>query len=341
MKVEKNKIVFSIILVTILLFLLSYAAITFGGDEENETNVNQIPVPELEDGEEQYRTKLEALDAIKEERERTAPSLYPEHMVDEKGYFNPDYMEYEKQRIIDSIYALGEERYASQRYDNIGDNENFRNTSSEIERDTLKEIDDEDEIEIKETQVAAKERALEHQLFFASYPIENVSHQKGSTDSFIRVKVDGTQTIRKDYRLRMRLVDGATIYGKRFPKNTVLYGFVNFKPNRAMVSISNIEHTPLKLTAHDLQDGEEGIYVVNTFKSEVTQEIVTDMVDNINIPGMPDIAGTVNTGANGIKRIFKRDRQNTKVTILDNYQMILKLPKPSMQEVFGKPITGL
>ncbi|MCR9228241.1 MAG: hypothetical protein NXH90_12545 [Flavobacteriaceae bacterium] len=26
-------------------------------------------------------------------------------MMDDKGYFNPDYMEYEKQRIIDSVYA--------------------------------------------------------------------------------------------------------------------------------------------------------------------------------------------------------------------------------------------
>jgi len=49
MKVEKNKIVFSIVLVCILLFIGGYAMLVLGDDEEPTIENNQIPLPELED----------------------------------------------------------------------------------------------------------------------------------------------------------------------------------------------------------------------------------------------------------------------------------------------------
>lgn len=238
MKTEKNKIIFFLVLVTVLLFLGGYYAMTFGDGEENKVDKGQIPVPELVDEQKQYGSKLEALDAIKEEREKTAPSLYPEHMVDEKGYFNPEYMEYEKQRIIDSIYLEGEQRYSAKQHRHIGRESPETEAIAEMERDTL------DEILEKEIEVDAKERALEHQLFFASYPTENADLQMKTTDTIILVYVDGTQTVRKDYRLKMRLTENAIIDGRKYPRNTPIYGFVSFKPNRAMVAITNIRHRP-------------------------------------------------------------------------------------------------
>ena len=332
MKTEKNKIVFSAVLLCTLLFLISYSVMVMGNDDEPEMDVNQIPVPELEAGQKEYETKLEALDNIKKEREITAPSIYPDHMVDEKGYFNPDYMEYEKQRIIDSIYQQGELRYEEQHYENIGNKAPRPEPFPERKKDTF------DEIDKKDMEVAAKERALEHQLFFASYPIKNATVESGNTDAFIHVGVDGTQTVRKDYRLKMRLTRDAVIYGRFYPRNTELYGFVSFKPHRVMVEISNIGHNPVKLAAHDLQDGEEGIYVVNTFRSEVTHEVIGDMVGDVNIPGMPDLSGITNTGAKGIKKIFQKNHRSVKVTILDNYGLILRPPKSTPAQVFGKPI---
>ncbi|MBW8244828.1 conjugative transposon protein TraM [Muricauda oceani] len=332
MKIEKNKIVFSAVLLCTLLFLIGYSVMVLGDDDVPAMDANQIPVPELEGGQKEYETKLEALDDIKKEREVTAPSIYPDHMVDEKGYFNPDYMEYEKQRIIDSIYQMGQLRYEDQRYQHIGNRAQRPEPSLEREKDTLNEIDK------KDREVAAKELELEHQLFFASYPIKNATLESGNTDAFIYVRVDGTQTVRKDYRLKMRLTKDAIIYGKFYPRNTQLYGFVSFKPHRTMVEISNIGHIPVKLTAHDMQDGEEGIYIVNTFRSEVAHEVIGDMVGDVNVPGMPDISGITNTGAKGIKKIFQKNHRSVKVTILDNYRLILKLPKSTPAQVFGKPI---
>ncbi|MCB0743328.1 MAG: conjugative transposon protein TraM, partial [Ignavibacteriae bacterium] len=119
-----------------------------------------------------------------------------------------------------------------------------------------------------------------------------------------------------DYRLQLRLTRNAIINGNEVPKNTLLYGFVSFKPNRTMIEIENINHQPVKLKAFDLQDGAEGIYIENTFRAEATNEVIDDMVDDINVAGVPQVSG--------VKKIFQRNNRQVKVIILDNYKLILK-----------------
>jgi hypothetical protein len=114
----------------------------------------------------------------------------------------------------------------------------------------------------------------------------------------------------------MQLTKDAIIDGILIPKNTPIYGFVSFKPNRTMINIETINHVPVKLKAFDLQDGSEGIYTENSFQSEARQEVVGDMVDDINIAGVPQV--------NGIKKIFQRNNRTIKVTVTDNYLLILK-----------------
>jgi hypothetical protein len=310
MKIERNKIVFAMVILAVVLFMVSYYVIAFRDDEADDINKNQIPVPELEEEQNQYETKLEALDAIKEEKEKTAPSLYPEHMIDDKGYFNPDYMEYEKQRIIDSVYQAGEIRYEERVYRNIEPENSDTITKVVKGKDTITEITQE------ENKIISKEIGLKHKLLFASNPLINSDETNLKTDNVIYVQVDGTQTVRKDYRLQMRLSRDALINGKMISKNTLLYGFISFKPNRTMIEITNINNQPMKLKAFDLQDGAEGIYIENTFRSEATNEVIGDMVDDINVPGVPQV--------NGIKKIFHRTNKQVKVTVLDNYKLILK-----------------
>ena len=310
MKIERNKIVFALVILIVVLFMVSYYVIAFSDDEADDINKNQIPVPELMEEQNQYETKLEALDAIKEEKEKTAPSLYPEHMIDDKGYFNPDYMEYEKQRIIDSVYQAEEVNYEERVY------RNFEPENSEAKPIVTKEKDTVIEINQEENKIASKEIGLEHQLFFASSPIMNSTETNLKTDNVIYVQIDGTQTVRKDYRLQMRLSREALVNGKMIPKNTLVYGFISFKPNRTMIEITNINNQPVKLKAFDLQDGAEGIYIENTFRAEATNEVIEDLVDDINVPGVPQV--------NGIKKIFQRTNRQVKVTVLDNYKLILK-----------------
>ena len=310
MKIERNKIVFALVILIVVFFIMSYYVIAFSDNKDDDLNKNQIPVPELEEEQNQYETKMEALDAIKEEREKTAPSLYPEHMIDEKGYFNPDYMEYEKQRIIDSVYQAGEVNYEERVY------RDFESENSETKPIITKENDTVIEIIQEDNSIISKEIGLEHQLFFASNPMKIPDETNHKTDDKIYVQIDGTQTVRKDYRLQLRLTRNAIINGRLILRNTLLYGFVSFKPNRTMIEIENINHQPVKLKAFDLQDGAEGIYIENTFRAEAANEVIDDMVDDINVAGVPQVSG--------VKKIFQRNNRQVKVTILDNYKLILK-----------------
>ncbi len=310
MKIEKNKIVFVAVILCVVLFIASYSVIVLGEEEEPTIENNQISIPELKDEQRIYGSKLEAIEDIKEERQFTAPSLYPEHMVDEKGYFNPDYMEYEKHRIIDSIYQNGTIRYAERQYDNI---DALQGQSVRQQTDTIAELKE------KEPFISTKELALEHLLFFASHPSGNDAQKAETADNEIYVRVDGTQTVKKDYRLQLRLSKAATIDGRNYPRNTLLFGFISFKPNRTVIAIESIDHQSVKLKAFDLQDGGEGVYIENSFRAKATQELIDNVADDINIAGVPQVTG--------IKRLFQRSNRSVKVTIIDNYQLILK-PNP-------------
>ena len=63
MRIEKNKIVFSSILLCILLFIGAYAMIVLDDEEDPILDANQIPVPELGEEQETYESKLQALEA--------------------------------------------------------------------------------------------------------------------------------------------------------------------------------------------------------------------------------------------------------------------------------------
>ena len=317
MKVEKNKVVFSIILVCILLFIGGYAMLVLDEDEEPTIENNQIPVPELEDDQKEYDSKSNALNDLKEVRETNAPSIYDERLLDSTGVYDPDLLDKKKMQLVDSIYQQGQIRYSERTFENI--NPRYKPKKPPIDNPK----DSTDVIEESETNVKAEERALEHQLFFASHPIENDDLNAKNTDDFIYVRVDGTQTLKTNYRLQMRLLKDATVFGQHYSKNTPIYGFVNFKPNRTIITIENINHQPVKLKAYDFQDGSEGIYVENSFRAEVTNEIVGDMVDDINIAGVPQVSG--------FKKIFERNQRNVKVTITDNYKLILRIPKTKFQ----------
>ena len=308
MKIEKNKIVFASVLVCIVLFIGAYAMLVLGDDEELTIENNQIPVPELKDEQKQYKTKLDALDDLKEVRQTNAPSIYDERLLDSTGVYDPDLLNKEKMRIVDSIYSQGRINYTDNSY-----RQSKTNTVRpfvKIQKDTTSNI------EGKETEIAIEELALEHQLFFASNPLENEKLNPRNTDAMIHIRVDGTQTVRKNFRLQMRLTQNAIINNVVFPKNTAIYGFVSFKPNRTIIKIENINHQSVKLKAFDLQDGSEGIYVENSFRAEARQEVIGDIVDDINIAGIPQVSG--------IKKIFKRNNKNVKVTIANNYRLILK-----------------
>ncbi|WP_047419622.1 conjugative transposon protein TraM [Cellulophaga sp. Hel_I_12] len=306
MKIEKNKIVFAAVLAVIFIFLISYSLMVIGDDESENENLEQTLIPDLEKNQKEYDSKLDAINDLKEVRENNAPSIYDEKLIDSLGFYDPDLPEREKKRIVDSIYDAGRIQYSEKQYQNFGQRKVAKKQIILIDSAEVK----------KEQQIQAKELALEHQLFFASSPKAIDISRIGNTDATIHVVVDGDQVVRANTRLRMRLTKDAMINGKQMPKNALVFGFISFKPNRALIEIENIKHHPTKLKAFDLLDGSEGIYVQNNFRAEATTEVIDDIVSDINIPTVPQVGG--------ITKVLRRNNRNVKVTVLNNYKLILK-----------------
>tara|TARA_R110002096_G_scaffold265300_1_gene458761 strand:- start:1984 stop:2910 length:927 start_codon:yes stop_codon:yes gene_type:complete len=305
MKLEKNKILIIGVIICVILFIGVYASILLGDDEAPTLDSNQIPVPRLEDGQKEYESKLDALNDLKEVKQTNAPSIYDERLLDSMGVYDPDLLDKEKMRMVDSIYSQGRINYSENAY---------RNEPPKVPFKVIEPKTDSVRFELVPT-ITTKEIGLEHQLFFASDPKENMQKPL-NTDFFIPVVVDGTQTVKTHYRLRMRVMKDAILNNVRIPRNTLIYGFVSFQPNRTIIEIENINHQSVKLNAFDLQDGSEGIYVENSFRADATREVVDDVIQDINIAGVPQIGG--------VKKIFQRNNRNIKVTVLNNYQLVLK-----------------
>ncbi len=306
MKIEKNKIVFASVLAVIFLFLISYSVMVMVDDESETESLKQTLVPDLEENQKEYDSKLDAINDLKEVRQNNAPSIYDEKLIDSSGFYDPDLPEREKKRIVDSIYNAGKIQYSEKRYQNF-----------ERKKAIQKEVVKVDSAEVKrEQKIQVKELGLNHQLFFAASPKPNAISNFGNTDAFIYVVVDGDQVVKANTRLRMRLTKEALINGKLIKKNTLVFGFISFQPNRALIEIENIDHHPTELKAFDLLDGSEGIYVQNNFRAEATTEVLDDVIGDINIPTVPQVSG--------ITKVLRRSNRNVKVTVLNNYRLILK-----------------
>ncbi|CDF80844.1 conjugative transposon protein TraM [Formosa agariphila KMM 3901] len=306
MKLNKNKIVFGGVITVVLIFLVSYSLLLINESEDDTGTLKQTEVPLLEDDKQTYSSKLDAINDLKEVRETNAPSIYDEKLMDSLGYFDADFQEKEKQRIVDSIYKQNRINTS---------NRDYRPKKETVEiNPTIKTEDSLNQVEAD--RIELKEIGLEHQLFFASNPKFQDKINVESTIPPIPVVVDQTQIVKKEYRLQMRLSEATILNGHSFPKNTKVFGFVSFKPNRVMVNISNINHHKVNLKAFDLLDGSEGIYFENSYRAEAKTEVIGDIVDDINISGVPQISG--------LKSVFSRSNQHVKVTILNNYKLLLK-----------------
>ncbi|MBZ9631570.1 conjugative transposon protein TraM [Salegentibacter sp. LM13S] len=317
MKIEKNKIVFISVLVVIVIFLVTYTLMITWDDDEQQENLRQTEVPTLEEeSQETYDSKLEAIDNLKEVREKNAPSIYDETFLDSLGYYDTEFLEKEKKRKIDSIYELGKAR--QMQIANLS--QTRQTTTPENNRPSpIQRASKGDSAESREArEMETKEMGLEHQLFFASAPMKSENFT-GTTDKEIKVVVDGTQVVKANSRLRMRLAQPARIGDKLIPKNTPIFGFVSFQPNRVLIEIENINNHPTSLKAFDLEDGSEGIYIENNLRAEITTEVLDDVISDINIPSVPQVSG--------ISKVFRRNNRNVKVTILNNYRLLLKASK--------------
>jgi len=298
MKLDRNKLLFIGLLISICGFIILYALQM--GETSKDEDIRQPKVPELREEPEEFSSKLEAVDAIKEERKRTKPSLYGEEYIDSTGTYDAELQENERQRIVDSIYREGRIDYGAGTY---------RKPKSKTQpiRDTQTENSD------PKPEPKPIDFSKAHTAFFGSRPIQKDSVHPPVA---IRAIVNGEQRVRAKNRLELRLNEDMDINGRYFTRNTLLYGFVSFRANRVFLSIDHIGQHPVRLKAYDTMDGGEGIYVENSYREEATREVLDDAVQDISLPGMPQLGG--------IKQVFRRSNRTVRVTVHDGYQLILK-----------------
>ena len=257
MKIEKNKIVFAAVLVVIVLFLVCYG-ISLSMEDQLEEQLTQTEIPILEQEQLEYESKIDALNDLKKVKPQTAPSIYDENLLDSLGYYNPQYAEQEKQRVVDSIYRANQKLY------------NAQESKISIRTSNQKAIPAEPTTEIRdqELEVISQELGLAHQLFFAAATSTSLKATAldPENEDVVQAVVDGDQVVKANTRIQLRLVEAITIKGTRIPKNTKVFGTISFRPNRALIKIEHINNHPVVLEAFDLQDGLEGIYVENNFQ---------------------------------------------------------------------------
>ena len=300
---DRNKIIFISLIGLVVTFIICYAVFAVGEGDAAETELDRTDVPELRDGHKEYSSKLDAINDLKEVRESSAPSIYDESLLDSTGTFDPMNQERERQRIVDSIYRNGRIEYASGSDSKAG--ANFTGNGTQDSKGDSKP--------------SFPDLSKAHKAFFDGTEkpgTKTVDGMAKRTDPFIMVEVNGEQTVRNDERLELRLAVDALINGDSVPRNSLVYGFASFKSNRVFISITNIDNRAVDLKAYDLMDGNEGIYIKNSVRAEATGEVLDDIVQDINIPGVPQIGG--------IKQVFRRNNRNVRATIYDQYQLILK-----------------
>lgn len=296
MKLEKRQLLFIGALVCICGFIVLYALSMDRVPEEGQ--LKRPGVPELEGEPEEYGSKLEAVDAIREERERPKPSLYGEGPMDSTETHDPLWQERERRRIVDSIYREGRIDYGKGSY-----RRPRREAGVGTESGNSAPTPFPDPMDFSKA----------HTAFFGSDPIRGDSVRPPVA---VLAMVNGEQRVRARDRLELRLGEEVELGGRVFPRNTLLYGQVSLGPNRVYVSIDHIGRYPVGWKAHDLSDGREGIYVEHSYREEAAREVLDDAVRDINLPGMPQLGG--------IKQVFQRSNRTVRATVHDGYRLILK-----------------
>ena len=302
MKIDRKKAVVIGVVVLLTCIIVAYG---FWGMETNEKateeQISNPEVPALSGESEEYQSRMEAVDQLREERDRVPPSLYPD--MDSETYepYDPYLEEEEKNRLMDSILKSGpepEEYY-------------FEPVASPVmEKDTSSTI-----IVNKATNPPDHMPGQGHlEFFFVSKDQKSIPSEDSSAS--FRVSVNGDQIIRKDERLELRIIDPIKIGKDSLASNSLIYARAGFRANRLLLEITGNSIPGGKLVAYDLSDGLEGIYIENSFRSQVTTEVLDDVIQDINISGVPQLRG--------LKAIFQRDNRNIKVKVLHQHQLILK-----------------
>lgn len=299
MRPDKRSIVVIAMLLVVVTFIIIYAMMIMGEEPTDKEYFGDPVVPELKEEPEQFETRLEAVDNLSEEKPVSPPGLYEEDLINDQGKYDPYLDEKNKVALMDSILRSGP------------DLEDYQYEEPATTR-IIKPVDSTPPV-TRHGQLI--QIGYGHSGFFMTAPVVKVT-EKLNDDSPIRVEVNGNQVVHKDERLELKLVDPLIIKQDTIPSNTIFYGFCSFQPNRLLLKVHEVGHIPFHMEAYDISDGQQGIYIENSFRSQAATEVIDDVIQDINVSGVPQVSG--------LKGIFQRSNRSVKVKVLHQYQLYLK-----------------
>lgn len=151
----------------------------------------------------------------------------------------------------------------------------------------------------------------------------------------IRAVVHGThKDLTTNSKVKFRLLDPMEIDGVTIPRHTFVYGTVSFSEARAIIHIDNINFEnsvlPFKGEIYDGEDGSRGISAPDNAVNDAAKEAGGGAVDET--PSIPSSHGSAvvlasnlaNRGASAIKNTISKGVKKQKLTISDNYKVLIK-----------------
>ena len=266
MQLDKKKVVFGSVLLCILLFTVAYAVLVWKREETSDKELPKNPnIPTLEEGDHTYTSRKEAVDKLKEKKPSTVPNLYDDIEIPVDTTSTTTSTENSRE----TLKSQRTEEDKQWTMDSWSFKEVPETDGLSVSADTI--INKKTEPEKEKSSVAPQEELLRQERFF-SYTNVHRGLQNSNMAESIPVAVLGTQKVTTNSRLELYLLKDSYLYGKYYPAFTPVYGFVSLGPNRVFLRITNILGEPLSLTAYDLQDGHEGMYVINNFRAEASRD---------------------------------------------------------------------
>lgn len=141
--------------------------------------------------------------------------------------------------------------------------------------------------------------------------------EKLKTDVEIYAVVSGTQVVKNNSRITMRLANDVYIDGIKHKRNSLVYGFVMLSKHRVFIKIKDINDVNVDLSVYDAQDNGKGLHTEIDFSSKVSSEVKDDIIDEVNVPSVPVI--------NTVKNLVKRKNKQDDITINNNIKLTFKM----------------
>ncbi len=306
LKIDKGQIVIFSVIGLVIMYIV-YGLVSSSNDsEQKQTNTN-ISIPENRTVK-SYETKLEAYSKENEQKENGISLNFDRDLLDGNKSDEKDNGHTKKQLLELQIDSMLNSKKFTPNYKKTV----VRSVPTNAPKETnAPEIISESENTIDINDFFLKKAKPKRSIGNVGIDSENKKKLN------IMAVIHNDQEIRNGDRIKLRLLENVTINGIKYKRNTYAFGFARFQTNRVLLTINNINHNPTNLVCYDKQDGSMGIYVeganaVGEFGREGTEDVVSDS-DISNVPL-----------GNTLKNIFRRKNREISVSLLNNYEVILK-----------------